>query len=82
MSVRYNYVCKECGFEMDLDLAIDDRDEPTKFICCEECGGMFRRTIGNKGGFRLKGNGWADDNYATHFGDTPGYKDSMKVGGK
>lgn len=63
----YEYVCEGCGHTATLFLKLKDIDTPVGCSACEVC--TMRRQIGNAGGFRLKGSGWAEDGYATYLGD-------------
>lgn len=72
--MRYEYICDNCGDTFELDKSIEDRDKCTGTNCIKCTGGVIRRSLGNNGGFQLKGGGWADDGYSSHIGDTPKFK--------
>ena len=59
--MRYSYECKECGHEYELDVPIDERDEPCRGLC-SKCDGPIRRVL-EAPRFVLKGSCWARDNY-------------------
>jgi len=74
--MRYEYYCTGCSASFEMDLSIDQRDEPCKGLC-GLCDSEVRRAVGNGGGFRLLGRGWESDSYATHFGDTDEFKNGV-----
>jgi putative FmdB family regulatory protein len=70
----YEYVCESCGDYFEGFLSIEDRDFPT-ILACTKCNNhTIVRSIGNSGGFRLKGSCWARDGYSTNVGDDTRYK--------
>ena len=69
----YSYMCDVCGVVKEFTLAIVDRDYMVGRDCLQQsCRGTLKRIV-DGGNFQLKGNGWSRDNYATVFGDTPGF---------
>lgn len=69
----YEYECKVCGTIHEIMSTIVDRDKESD---CDSCNteGSLSRMVGNKGGFRLKGRGWASDGYSDCLGDTATFK--------
>jgi len=64
----YDYFCKECSNEKpDVILAVSQLE--TTEIICDVCQAPMVRRVGNAGGFRLKGGGWAEDYYSDYLGD-------------
>ena len=73
----YVYICQECGESFEENLPVLGRDMPVEAGYCpickeEDC--RIIRSVGNSGGFRLKGSGWERDGYASYLGDTPDFK--------
>lgn len=62
----YEYICDECGGQEEEVRTIAERDRVTY---CKTCKSVMRRGIGNNGGFRLGGSGWAEDGYSDYIGD-------------
>lgn len=63
----YDMFCPVCDEEYDdVIISISDLDKP---VPCGNCDANMKRKIGNAGGFRLKGDGWAEDGYDKYIGD-------------
>ena len=66
----YSYECKKCRIVRDvLTFKIDDLLEYK--AQCRECGCEMKKLI-SMSSFRLKGDGWAKDNYASRRGSNNG----------
>lgn len=64
----YAYTCGDCGSTFEMQLSVEDRDDPTHGLCSLCDAANITRAIGCAG-FNLKGPGWAKDGYSTHYGD-------------
>jgi len=73
MCPMYEYKCEECGDKTTAITSIEDRDGVTD-TKCDQCEGMYKRCVGNSGGFRLHGGGWAEDGYSNSLGDQASFK--------
>ena len=72
----FEYTCTVCNNTVELQLPISERDTKTPSHCALcNTDGSFSRAIGNSGGFRLKGSGWAKDGYSSFLGDTAAYQE-------
>ena len=63
----YQYECPKCGAKEEVIKSIKDIDLPEVCPVCSKYD--MKRIIGNAGGFRLKGGGWAEDGYDQYLGD-------------
>lgn len=67
----YTYICENCTEEIDIIVKLKDLEDHIE--TCPTCKGEMFRRIGNLGGFRLKGSGWASSGYSDCIGDDPRY---------
>ncbi len=56
----YEYQCKSCGRELEVQQRMSDPELTT----CEACGGQLERLI-SRTAFQLKGGGWYKDLYSS-----------------
>lgn len=63
----YDYECPKCGAKREIFKNLAELDDE-EFCECNDKYPMERR-VGNAGGFRLKGDGWAEDGYDKYIGD-------------
>jgi len=61
----YVFVCdrEECKNPVERIVPMRDHDELKKNIRCEKCGSTMSQEIPNQFRFKLKGNGWSDQEY-------------------
>jgi len=71
--MRYEYICKQCGGMVELDTTISDRDNMIDTDECH-CGGTYRRSVGNNGGFRMGSGYTASNGYSGLLGDDETFK--------
>ena len=57
----YEYICSECNKEMSI---IQKFDDPAPSCFCKEGDPPVMKRVLSKGGFILKGKGWARDGYS------------------
>jgi putative FmdB family regulatory protein len=72
----FEYECDACGETYEIQCKVNERMRMSNQICPECREGKLKKLIGNRGGFRLKPGsvGWADEGYATHYGDAENFK--------
>ena len=56
---KYHYICKNCGFEEDVEHPMSECDNPRY---CIECG-LENERVPVRTSFILKGMGWAGQSY-------------------
>lgn len=72
----YEWQCRSCDKKLEVTTKMELRDVP---VYCELCNEPMIRLCANSGGFRLKGGGWADEGYATIYGDGVNFKAGRKI---
>lgn len=60
----YEYCCEYCNDTIERYLKMDEAESQQVLYCkvCK-CPKTFKKSIGNSGGFVLKGKGWYKDGY-------------------